>query len=139
MIRTDGFAKIVSRGILFGQITNVALSFLLVSNGFGVTGAGIALICSDVIAISYMLKKYFSAAERTRKICFVFNDFGKFIKYISNIIKSGIPTATGTGLISIKIWAMYQILGETGGEDAMTLYAICMACLSVISMCIAGY
>ena len=138
MIRIDGFAKIVSRGILFGQITNVALSFLLVSNGFGVTVAGIALICSDVIAISYMLKKYFSAAERTRKICFVFNDFGKFIKYISNIIKSGIPTATGTGLISIKIWAIYQILGETGGENAMTLYAICMACLSVISMCIAG-
>ena len=138
LIRTDGFAKIVSRGILFGQISNVALSYFLVSNGFGVTGAGIALICSDIIAISYMLKRYFSSAERTRKIYPVFNDCGKFFKSVATIIKSGIPTATGTGLISIKIWAIYQILGETGGEDAMTLYAICMACLSVVSMCIAG-
>lgn len=138
LIRTDGFAKVVSRGVLFGQITNVALSYFFVSNGFGVTGAGIALICSDIIAISYMLKRYFSSSERTRKLYPVFNDIGKFLKYVSTIIKSGIPTATGTGLISIKIWAIYQILGETGGEDAMTLYAICMACLSVVSMCIAG-
>ena len=68
----------------------------------------------------------------------MFNDFGKFISQAGKIIKSGIPVASGTALISVKIWAIYQILGETGGADAMTLYAICMACLSVVSMCIAG-
>ena len=138
LIRTDGMAKIVSRGILIGQITNVTISFLLVSNGFGITGAGIALLSSDIISISYILKKYFSSSERNRKISPIFNNFSKFINRVANIIKAGIPVACSTGLISVKIWAIYQILGSTGGADAMTLYAICMACLSVVSMCIAG-
>lgn len=138
LIRTDGFAKIVSRGILLGQITNVILSFTLVTSGFGVTGAAVALISGDIIAMSYIAKKYFSSSERTRNFCSVFNDFGKFINQAVKIIKSGIPVASGTALISVKIWAIYQILGQTGGADAMTLYAICMACLSVVSMCISG-
>lgn len=138
LIRTDGMAKIVSRGVLIGQSANLILSFLLVSNGFGIEGAALALIFSDIIAISYMLKKYFSAAERTRTFCAIFNDFGKLFGQISELIKSGIPAACSVGLISVKIWAIYQILGATGGSDAMTLYAVCMACLSVVSMCIAG-
>lgn len=138
LIRTDGFAKVVSRGVLTGQITNVILSFALVTNGFGVTGAGVALISSDIIAMSYVAKKYFSSSERARNFCPVFNDFGKFINQAGIIIKSGIPIASGTALISVKVWAIYQILGNTGGADAMTLYAICMACLSVVSMCTGG-
>ena len=138
LIRTDGMAKIVSRGVLIGQIANVTLSFTLVSSGFGITGAGIALISSDAIGICYVLKKYFSSSERSRKFCSVFNDFGKFLNHVANVVKSGIPVACSTGLISVKIWAIYQILGNTGGSDAMTLYAVCMACLSVVSMCIAG-
>ena len=138
LLRTDGMAKIVSRGILIGQSLNVILSFLLVSNGFGIKGAGIALISSDIIIISYMLKKYFSSSERTRNFCSIFNNFGKLFRQVFELLKSGFPAACSTGLISIKIWAIYQILGNTGGADAMTLYAVCMACLSVISMCIAG-
>lgn len=138
LIRTDGFAKVVSRGILTGQITNVILSFVIVSSGFGVTGAAVALISGDIIAMSYIAKKYFYSAERSRSFYPVFKNFGKFINQAAKIIKAGIPIASGTALISVKVWAIYQILGETGGADAMTLYAICMACLSVISMCIAG-
>ena len=138
LIRTDGMAKIVSRGVLIGQIANVTLSFLLVSNGMGITGAGIALLSSDVLGMSYVLKKYFSSSERNRKFFPVFKDLKKFTNQAADIIKAGIPTACSTGLISIKIWAIYQILGSTGGADAMTLYAVCMACLSVVSMCIAG-
>lgn len=138
LLRTDGMAKTVSRGILIGQVANVILSFLLVSNGMGIKGAGIALITSDVLAITYMLRKYFYSSERTRNFCSVFDNRGKFTRQIVDLLKSGIPAACSTGLISVKIWAIYQILGETGGSDAMTLYAVCMACLSVISMCIAG-
>lgn len=138
LLRTDGMAKVVSRGVIIGQISNVILSFLLVSNGFGIKGAGIALITSDIITISYALKKYFSSDERTRNFCKIFGDLGKFFRQVFELLKSGVPTACITGLISVKIWAIYQILGQTGGADAMNLCAVCMACLSVISMCIAG-
>lgn len=85
LIRTDGFAKVVRRGILTGQITNVILSFALVSNGFGVTGAAVALISGDVIATIYIAKKYFSSDDRLRNFCPVLNDFGKFINQVERI------------------------------------------------------
>lgn len=88
LLRIDGMAKTVSRGILIGQSLNVILSFLFVSNGFGIKGAGIALISSDVITISYMLKKYFSASERTRNFCAIFNNLGKLFKQIMELLKS---------------------------------------------------
>lgn len=138
LLRTDGMAKIVSRGVVIGQISNVILSFLLVSNGFGIKGAGIALITSDIVTISYSLKKYFSSNERTRNFCSIFGNIREFFKQVLELLKSGVPAACSTGLISVKIWAIYQILGATGGSGAMTLYAVCMACLSVVSMCIAG-
>lgn len=138
LLRTDGMAKIVSRGILIGQAVNVILSFLLVSNGMGIKGAGIALISSDIISIVYILKSYFSSSERARNFYPVLADYRQFIKQVIELLKSGIPAACSVGLISIKIWAIYQILGETGGSDAMTLYAVCMSCLSVVSMCISG-
>lgn len=138
LIRTDGFAKIVSRGVFIAQITNVVLSFILVSGGFGVMGAGIALLCGDVFGITYTLFVYFSSKERARSFYPIYNDIKKFIRQAADIIKSGVSTASGTAFISVKIWAVYQILGHIGGADAMTLYAVCMACLSVTSMCIAG-
>lgn len=138
LMRTDGFAKVVSRSVLICQSANVVLSFALVSNGFGVMGAGIALLCGDVIGICYMLRKYFTSSERNRNFRHVLSDFGKFVSQAGNVIKSGIPVAASTGLISVKVWAIYQILGSTGGADAMTLYAVCMACLSGVSMCIFG-
>lgn len=138
LMRTDGFAKVVSRGILIGQTVNVLLSFALVSNGFGIVGASVALLSSDLVGICFMLRKYFSSSERTRKIFPVFNDLDKFASRVVAVVKAGFPAACSTGLISVKIWAIYQILGLTGGVDAMTLYAVCMACLSVVSMFIAG-
>ena len=48
------------------------------------------------------------------------------------------PIASGVGLISIKVWCIYRILDMTGGAEAMTLYAVCMACLTVASLIMAG-
>lgn len=138
LIRTDGFAKVVSRGVMIGQIINVILSFAFVKSGFGITGAGMALFFSDVIGIYYILRSYFISKERGRRFCPIFSNFLKFINQVGVIVKSGIPVASGTALISVKVWAIYQILGNVGGADAIVLYAVCMACLSVVSMCIAG-
>ena len=53
-------------------------------------------------------------------------------------MKSGFPAACSIGLVSLNVWAIYQILGSSGGADGVTLFAVCMACLSVVSMCISG-
>ena len=134
ILRTEGLAKVLSRGVVIGQVTNVILSFILISHGLGVKGAGIALVTSDLITFAYIMKIYYSSSERSRKFSPIFNDVGKLLKQIFELIKSGVPASCSVGLISVKVWAIYQILGATGGSDAMTLYAVCMACLSINSM-----
>jgi anti-sigma regulatory factor (Ser/Thr protein kinase) len=61
-----------------------------------------------------------------------------FLSLSFGLIWAGVPAAAGIGLISIKVWCVYAILGETGGAGAMTLYAVCMSCLSFVSMFITG-
>ena len=138
MLRTDGQAKIISRGIFFGQVCNVALTFLFISAfGMGVRGAGLALVVSTLISGAYMAVNYLNSPERSLKFINVLGS-KKFFLQSAEVIKSGIPAACSIGLVSLKIWAIYQILGIVGGADAMTLFAVCMACLSVTSMCISG-
>ena len=138
ILRTEGLAKVLSRGVVIGQITNVVLTFILISHGLGVKGAGIALVTSDLITFTYIMKIYYSSPERSRKFSPIFNDVGKLLKQIVESIKAGVPASCSVGLISVKVWAIYQILGTTGGSDAMTLYAVCMACLAVDSMIVTG-
>lgn len=140
MLRVDGQAKIISRGIAAGQVINVLLTFVFVGMfEMGIAGAGVALICSDIISGGYMSLRYLKSPERSRKFINVFTEgVGKFFSQSIDVMKSGVPAACSIGLVSLKVWAIYQILGETGGADGVTLFAICMACLSVVSMCISG-
>lgn len=140
MLRTDGQAKIISRGIFLGQVLNVVLTCLFVGSfAMGVRGAGLALVVSTLSGGAYMIFNYLRSPERSLKFVNVLsNGLGEFFTQAAEIAKSGIPAACTIGLVSLKIWAIYQILGETGGAEAMTLFAICMACLSVTSMCISG-
>lgn len=140
MLRVDGQAKIISRGIAAGQVINVLLTFLFVGVlEKGIAGAGVALICSDIISGGYMIFRYLNSPERSRKFFNVFTEgLGKFFTQSIDVMKSGVPAACSIGLVSFKVWAIYQILGETGGADGVTLFAVCMACLSVVSMCISG-
>ena len=105
----------------------------------GTKGASFAMILGSFFTISYMIFNYKNSPERARKFINVFSDgFGKFFNQTKDITKAGIAPLFAMRLVSVKIWVIYQILGATGGADAMALYAICMACLSVATMCMAG-
>ena len=125
MLRVDGQAKIISRGIAAGQVINVLLTFVFVGVfEIGIAGAGIALICSDIISGGYMCLRYLKSPERSRKFVNVFTEgAGRFFAQSIDVMKSGVPAACSIGLVSLKVWAIYQILGETGGADGVTLFA----------------
>lgn len=129
-----------SRAIFLGQVLNVVLTFLFVGTfEMGISGAGLALIVSTLTNSAYMIFNYLRLPERSLKFVNVFRSGAKkFFSQSVEVIKSGIPAACIVSLISIKVFAIYQLLGVTGGAESMTLFAICMACLSVVSMCIAG-
>jgi len=140
LIRSDGMASLASRAILFGQVVNIGLDLLMIGPmKMGLEGAAIATVMSDVVGAGYLLVRYFTSPERTFRFINVLHDrISVFLSTSLKVIQAGVPAATSIGLISIKVWCIYAILGQTGGAGAMTLYAVCMSCLGVVSMFIAG-
>ena len=75
MLRVDGQAKIISRGIAIGRVVNVVLNFIFVGVfEKGVAGAGVALICSDIISGGCMSLRYINSPERSRKFINIFSE-----------------------------------------------------------------
>ena len=140
LIRSDGMASLASQAVLLGQVTNLGLDlFLIGPMKMELEGAAIATVVSDIVGAGYMLARYFLSENRTFRFVPVLSDGIKaFLSRSSTLIRAGVPAAAGIGLVSIKVWCIYAILGQTGGGSAMTLYAVCMSCLSFVSMFITG-
>lgn len=114
-----------SRAIFLGQVLNVVLTFLFVGTfEMGISSAGLALIVSTLTNSAYMIFNYLRLPERSLKFVNVFKSGAKkFFSQSVEVIKSGIPAACSVSLISIKVFAIYQLLGVTGGAESMTLFA----------------
>ena len=139
MIRADGKAKLVSRSTVLMVAVNLTLDVCFVGVlGLGVAGSAIATIIGDVAAILYVAGKYFTSQEKNLCLVNVLHAPKAFCQKTREILVAGVPIASGVGLISIKVWCIYRILDMTGGAEAMTLYAVCMACLTVASLIMAG-
>ena len=140
LIRSDGMASLASQAVLLGQFTNLGLDLLLIGPmKMGLEGAAIATVMSDVAGAGYMLARYFLSRKRTFHLVGVLRDgVAAFLSLSFKLIRAGVPAAISVGLISLKVWCIYAILGQTGGGSAMTLYAVCMSCLSFVSMFISG-
>lgn len=134
LVRSDGMAKLASRAVILGQVTNIALDLVFIGLlNLGLMGAALATVISDVAGLAYMMAVYFKSGERSFRFVKVFS-----FRLAFTIIRSGIPAALSIGLVSVKVWFIYRILGDTSGADAMKLYAVCMMCLSFVSIFIAG-
>ncbi|MBQ4419195.1 MAG: ATP-binding protein [Synergistaceae bacterium] len=139
LIRSDGMAKLASYAVLIGQIVNISLDLILIGRfNMALEGAALATVISDIAGAGYLLARYFASQERTFKLVNILNNIKAFILLSFKLMRAGVPVVSGIGLISAKVWCIYGILGQTGGAGAMTLYAVCMSCLGVVSMFIAG-
>ncbi len=140
LIRSDGMAGVVSHAVLLGQVVNIGLDiFLIGPMKMGLEGAALATVVSDVVGAGYLLARYFVSSERTfRLVNILGNGIKAFLSLTFRLIRTGVPAAAGVGLVSVKIWCIYAILSATGGAGAMTIYAVCVSCLSFVSMFISG-
>ena len=140
LIRSDGMAKLASHAVLLGVFVNIGLDLLLVGPmKMGLEGAALATVVSDAAGAGCLLARYFTSSERTFRLVGVFrNGVTAFFSLCFEVMRSGLPVATGIALVSIKVWCIYAILDRTGGAGAMTIYAVCMSCLAFLSMFSAG-
>lgn len=139
LLRVEGLAKTISRSAIIQQILSFVLTIIFVGYiPFGIYGAGVALIIGDIVCFIYMLISYGFFKERKRRFINSFK-YGqkKLFEQIISICKTGVPAFTALILAILKVWTIYQILGELGGASSMVMYSICIACISVLSV-IAG-
>ena len=136
LLRVEGMAKTISRSAVIQQVLSFTLTIIFVGYiPFGIYGAGVALIIGDVVCFVYMLISYGFFKERKRRFINIFK-YGqkKLFEQIISICKTGFPAFTALILATIKVWAIYQILGELGGASSMVMYSICIACISILSI-----
>lgn len=136
ILRVEGMAKTISRSAAVQQFLSISLTIIFVGYiPFGVYGAGVALIVGDIACFIYMLVGYGFFKERKRHFVNIFkHGLKKFFEQIISICKAGFPGFIALILGAIKVWVIYQIIGEVGGASAMVMYSICIACLSIYSV-----
>jgi putative MATE family efflux protein len=139
LVRTDGKAMISSQGIVLSQIANIFLDLLLIGVfKLGITGAAIATVASDVTGILYIVIRYFSAKDRSLHFTPFDEGIKAFFTRVKEILASGMAAAIAYSLVSVKIWCVYRILGSNGGDEAMKTYTVCLDCLVLLSLVVAG-
>ena len=136
LLRVEGLAKIISRGAVIQQVLSFVLTIIFVGYiPFGIYGAGVALIIGDIVCFIYMLISYGFFKERKRRFVNIFKyGLKKLFEQIILICKTGFPGFIALILATIKVWTIYQLLGELGGAASMVMYSICIACISVLSV-----
>ncbi len=133
LLRVEGLAKIISRSAVIQQVLSFVLTIIFVGYiPFGIYGAGVALIIGDIVSFIYMLISYGFFKERKRRFINIFRyGLKKLFEQIILICKTGFPGFIALILATLKVWTIYQVLGELGGASSMVMYSICIACISV--------
>ncbi|SEH21113.1 MATE family efflux transporter [Selenomonas sp. KH1T6] len=138
LVRTDGMAKLASQGVLLSQLVNVGLDLLLIGSGMGLTGAAVATVAGTASGMAWIGWRYFRTETRMLYFVGMAGSVRQFAGLARSLVQTGFPVASGMGLISLKVWCIYRILGMTGGADAMAIYTVCMSCLSLLSLVMGG-
>jgi len=139
LIRSDGMASLSSQGIIISQCVNLGVDLLLIGVfKMNISGAAIATVSGDLAGTLWIMVRYFRNPDRT--LHFTKHEGGEkgFLSVTKELLSLGFPIAAGMWLVSVKIWCIYRILGNSGGADAMKIYSVCMYVLTLLSLVAEG-
>ena len=136
LVCADGMEKLSTVAISVQQLSNIVLDYVLIRFfGLGIEGAAMATVFSDITGLGFMLWRYFSSKQRTFRLTGVLSSGVKALfRGIGSIARSGIATASGYGLVAVRVWFLMQITGEVGGSDGTEVLAACLLYLTLLSM-----
>ena len=139
IIRSDGMASLSSQGIIISQCVNLGVDLLLIGVfKMDISGAAIATVSGDLAGTLWIMVRYLGNPDRT--LHFTKHEGGEktFLSVTKELLSLGFPIAAGMWLVSVKIWCIYRILGNSGGADAMKVYSVCMYVLTLLSLVAEG-
>ena len=138
-LRTDGKARLASILLITANVVNLTLDWVYVGLlGMGISGASLATVSGYLLG-SAVLLVYVFAKDRTLNINLkLLAKPGMLSKYAGQVLATGTPSAVSSILMTFKILCINAIVLNVAGSSGMVAFAVCLSCLSLISMFISG-
>ena len=136
LICADGMEKLSTASVSVQQLANIVLDYVLIRLfDLGIEGAAMATVLSDMVGLLFLLFCYFRSKTRTFRLVGALNQGLKaLLKDIKVISAAGLATASGYGLIAVRMWFLIRVAGRVGGSDGTQVLAACMLFLTLMSM-----
>lgn len=138
-LRTDGKAKLASIVLITANVVNLTLDWVYISLfGMGIGGSSLATVSGYLIG-SAVLLAYVFAKDRTLKVNLKLLARPMMVlNYAGQVLATGTPSAVSSILMTLKIFCINAIVLNVAGSSGMVAFAVCISCLSLISMFISG-
>ena len=135
-IKTDNFVQLQFRGFLIANILNVVFDVILIEYfNMGIAGAALGMALGYIIAAIYT-STYFFKPKRTLKIIKI--EFGKSMKWIAKICKTGFSSSSIALYQSIKLVIINSIILGVMANVGLVAYNMCCNTSLLVSIFIFG-
>jgi len=140
MLQTDGMPELATKAAIVTQVVNLVLDVVFMKFfGMGTGGAALATQCGYCCGLLLIWYVYGRSDRRTLSFVNIFKKkVSEVLKECWGTIKTGLPTAVGLCLISLKIMIIYRILQDKGGVEGAEVYSVAQPCHSMTSIIISG-
>ena len=139
ILRSEGAAKRSMYILILAAVINLVLDPFFIYDyglGWGMTGAAVATVVAEGVALSAMLYWYF--VKKDLYLSFRFKGFKFESLIIKDILRVGIPASLQMTIISIVSIFMNLMLLEAGGDDGVAIYSSDWRVLSILTIPLMG-
>lgn len=138
-LRTDGKVKLASIILITANVVNLILDLVYIGLfDMGIGGSSLATVSGYTIGAGVLLT-YVFAKDRTLSLNFkLLAKPLMVLKYTGQVLATGTPGALSTILMTLKILSINTIVLSVAGRSGMVAFSVCISCLALISMFIAG-
>lgn len=139
ILRTDGKVKLGSAVLITANGVNLCMDILLIRFfGMGIRGSSMATLLGYMVGLLVLLT-YFRAPDRGLRLDLsILTGPAAFLRETGRIMGTGLPNALSASLMPLKILLLNRIVLQTSGQAGMAVFSVCLSCLSLVSMFIAG-
>lgn len=134
-IRSDGFPAYASKVLIISNVVNLTMDIVYIKVfGFGIAGAAYATLTGysvGALLVLFFMLKINNQLHFAKIPANIFRE-------IYSILSTGITSALGQIFIFIKIISINHIVLNTLGTVGMVAFSVCISCLSLVSLFIAG-
>ncbi|MBR6040980.1 MAG: hypothetical protein IKP38_10915 [Clostridia bacterium] len=133
LMRAEGCVKITSIAVISANLLNLVFDVIFIHFfNMGIGGASLATVLANIIGLGLSMF-YLLTKRRTVK----FRLKGA-VREIPMILKTGVSTALGVGLVAIKIMFINNLVSRLQGATGVAAFSVCTNCLMFMSMFISG-